>query len=58
MSTKIVVTIEGGCLRSVYCSDPEAKIRLLDADNIEDDEDEPDFDTQLEEAIDGLTEVF
>lgn len=56
MGKRIVVTIAGGCLQSVYCDDPEAKVKIIDWDDYDGDVEEAD--ALLEEAIVGLTEVY
>lgn len=34
--TKIIVEVSGGCVVSVYSSDPTVQIKLLDWDNVKD----------------------
>lgn len=29
----IIIHISGGCCRTVYCSDPKAKVEVIDMDN-------------------------
>jgi hypothetical protein len=64
---RIVVVVEGGCLRSVFCDDPEVQVELLDFDNAEEsDGHEPpgegqsvvEMDAALDLAESTMSEVF
>lgn len=36
MSNKILVVVQGGLMRGIYCTDPEAQVTYIDWDNIKD----------------------
>ena len=55
-ATKIVIHIEGGCLRSVFADGP-LEVKLLDQDNYEGDSTDA-FEKDLEGETDGLDEVW
>jgi hypothetical protein len=55
-ATKIVVHIEGGCLRSVHADGP-LKVELLDQDEFEGDSTNV-FEEKFDAAVVGLEEVW
>ena len=55
-ATKIVVHIEGGCLRAVYADGP-LEVKLLDQDDYEGDSTDA-FEDAFESETDGLSEVW
>lgn len=55
-ATKIVVHIEGGCLRSVYADSP-VEVTLLDEDEFEGDSTNV-FEEKFDAAVVGLEEVW
>lgn len=56
MTIRILVTVSGGCVTEILCSDPTATAELIDFDNDGEDEhdDEPDNDERYEVAQVGL----
>lgn len=55
-ATKIVIHIEGGCLRSIFADGP-LDVTLLDEDNYEGDGSNT-FEDDFEDATEGLDEVW
>ena len=55
-ATKIVIHVEGGCLRAVFADGP-LEVTLLDQDNYEGDSTDV-FEEDFEDATDGLDEVW
>jgi hypothetical protein len=56
---RIVVVIDGGCLRCVLCDDPEAEVELIDMDNAryQDEDGEEEAEKRIAELYDEMTEV-
>lgn len=54
--TKIVIHVEGGCLRSVYANHP-VDVVLLDQDNYEGDSSDA-FETEFDSATADMEEVW
>lgn len=53
---KIVVLVEGGCLRNVYC-DEDAEVELIDLDSELDVDDEDALNAKKEEVENHLADI-
>ena len=53
---KIVAVIEGGVLQSLYCSDANVDLEVIDFDN--DEKDYDDTEAEMEQTIEGLNAIL
>lgn len=59
LKQKIVIVVEGGCVRDVYASTINTECRLIDLDDQDEEENsERDFAAEITEATKDLVPVF
>lgn len=59
LTPKIIIEVENGCIRSVYSSNENIQVEVIDIDNLRSEGlDSSERQEKWEKATEGMTEIF